>query len=260
MFDALTEKLQCESYILNDLLLEINNTEFQIDSSLISQAKMFLFEVKNSDGEHFYKADSGKFYKYTDMEITNPLHQVNRKETLLRQFLKIHGFNIAIEPYVIFIHPEFTLWQAPISQTIILPTQLNQLMKKLNNIPSKLGFIHKKLAERLVASHKEVSSPKHEISYEYGKLRKGITCCECNSFEITVCGNKLICNDCGEVELIEGAILRCVEEIRVLFPEMKITTKLVYDWCKIIESKKMIFRILSDNLETKGSKRWIYFE
>ncbi len=39
LFDALTEKLQCECFILNDLLLNINNTNFQIDS--LCQDRLF---------------------------------------------------------------------------------------------------------------------------------------------------------------------------------------------------------------------------
>ena len=43
MFDSLTDKLQCECYILNDLLLKINNTFFQIDTLIIFQNKGQLF-------------------------------------------------------------------------------------------------------------------------------------------------------------------------------------------------------------------------
>lgn len=32
MFDALTDKLQCDCYILNDLLLNLNDSKFQIDT------------------------------------------------------------------------------------------------------------------------------------------------------------------------------------------------------------------------------------
>jgi len=35
-FDALTEKLQCDCFILNDLLLQANKTLFQIDSLIIT--------------------------------------------------------------------------------------------------------------------------------------------------------------------------------------------------------------------------------
>jgi len=51
-FDTFTEKLQCECLILNDLLLEINNTTFQIDSLIITQEKIFLYEVKNFEGDY----------------------------------------------------------------------------------------------------------------------------------------------------------------------------------------------------------------
>jgi hypothetical protein len=39
-----------------------------------------------------------------------------------------------------------------------------------------------------------------------------------------------------------------VEEIKLLFPEKKITTNNVYEWCKIVESKKTIRTILNENL------------
>lgn len=44
LFDALTEKLQCECIILNDLLLNINNTNFQIDSLIITSEKNYSIE------------------------------------------------------------------------------------------------------------------------------------------------------------------------------------------------------------------------
>ncbi|MFD0826810.1 nuclease-related domain-containing protein [Neobacillus sp. M.A.Huq-85] len=37
MFDKLTEKLESDCLILNDLLFELNNTEFQIDTTIIFQ-------------------------------------------------------------------------------------------------------------------------------------------------------------------------------------------------------------------------------
>ena len=41
MFDSETEKLQCECLILNDLLLKLNNTTFQIDTLIISETIYF---------------------------------------------------------------------------------------------------------------------------------------------------------------------------------------------------------------------------
>ena len=55
-------------------------------------------------------------------------------------------------------------------------------------------------------------------------------------------------------------ILRNVGEIRLLFPEMKITTNLVYDWCVVIELKRTIKRILVRNYKKIGVRQWTYYE
>src|SRR5690554_1462358 len=59
VFDSLTEKLQCECFILNDLLLNSNNTTFQIDTLIITSETIYLYEVKNLDGDYYYDDESG---------------------------------------------------------------------------------------------------------------------------------------------------------------------------------------------------------
>jgi len=46
----------------------------------------------------------------------------------------------------------------------------------------------------------------------------------------------------------------------LLFPEMKITTCLVQDWCNGIVNKKRIAKILKKNLNLKGYGQWSYYE
>ncbi|WP_312889188.1 nuclease-related domain-containing protein [Desertibacillus haloalkaliphilus] len=75
IFDSLTEKIQSECFILNDLLLKQNNTMFQIDSLLIFQESIYIFEVKNFEGDYYYESE--RLYKTPDSEITNPLNQLN---------------------------------------------------------------------------------------------------------------------------------------------------------------------------------------
>jgi hypothetical protein len=55
MFDLLTEKLECDCYILNDLRLKVNNSIFQIDTLIIFQKIIQAFEVKNYEGDFFTK-------------------------------------------------------------------------------------------------------------------------------------------------------------------------------------------------------------
>jgi len=258
MFDRLTEKLQCECLILNDLLLKVNNTTFQIDTLIISQDKLFLFEIKNLDGDYFLEQD--RLYKLPRTEYNNPLHQLSRCESLLRQLLQILGFNLPIEGNVVFINPEFTLYQAPRECPIIFPTQVNSYLKKINETPSKLTAKHRKLAEKLVSLHIEESPYTVLPSYEYEQLRKGIICGGCGSFSVDIQRHKCVCTDCGNEELTTSAILRSINEFKLLFPEKKVSAKVIYEWCKIVECKKTIARVLDRNFNKIGVRQWTYYK
>jgi hypothetical protein len=258
MFDLLTEKLPEGKLILNDLLLEVNGTKFQVDTTLIVQDRIHLFEVKNYDGDYTYQ--NGNFETSSNYEISNPFDQVKRCESLFRQLLQKLGYKIPVEGQVIFINPEFALYQAPKNQPYVLSTQLYRFMKKIIPTPSRLNSRHENLAAQLVSLH-QIESPYGRIpKYEYDQLRKGSTCSHCHSFSVLVNGKELVCSKCGTHERLETAVLRSVDELKLLFPDKKITTKIVQEWCNLNLSKKVIRKILDNNYKVEGSNRWIYYE
>ncbi|WP_164667564.1 nuclease-related domain-containing protein [Virgibacillus doumboii] len=257
-FDNLTEKLQCECLILNDLLLEVNSTTFQIDSLMIFQRLIRFYEVKNLEGDYYCESD--KIYRKPRKEIINPLHQLSRSESLLRQLFSSLGTNPSIESSVVFINPKFTLYQAPLDKPIIFPTQIERHMNQLNSQTSKLTNKHKNLADQLIALNIKDSPFKQLPPYDYDQLRKGITCPKCHSFSVTVDSRKCVCQYCGHAELVGDAVMRSVEEFKILFPDEKITTNVIYDWCSVIASKERIRYILLNNFTRVGSGRWSYFE
>ena len=261
MFDVLTEKLQSDMLVINDLCLEINDTIFQIDTLIIAQNTIYPFEVKNCSGDYVY--DSEGFHKISGPDITNPLHQINRSKLLLRQLLQSQGYNIPIEPTVVFINPEFTLYQAPLNQPIIYPTQINGFMKEFDRTPSKLNDRHKRIADQLISMHSNKSPYITRLpTYKFAQMKKGIVCPKpkCDSYMVSGGDKTVICEKCGYVETDESALLRCVAEIELLFPEMKITTGLVFEWCGGIKSTKFIRRVLIQNYTAKGGRKFCYFE
>jgi hypothetical protein len=258
MFDSMTEKLQCECIILNDLRLKINNTTFQIDTLMIISETIYFYEVKNYEGDYYYESD--RFYKKPNTEFSNPLFQLNRSESLLRQLLHNLGYNIPINSSVVFINPEFTLYQAPQDKPFIFPTQINRYLKKLDMSPSKLNGWHKMLADKLISLHIETYPIKELPSYSYEQLRKGIVCEKCNSFSLLVKGTKCVCTECDHQESVSSAVLRNVKEFMILFPDLKITTNIIHDWCKIVKSKKRIRKILAKNFKMVGKNRWSFYE
>jgi hypothetical protein len=257
-YDEWMESLEIEHLTLNDLLFEVNETTFQIDSSVIVQDALLLFEVKNSEGDYYYEDERLKKMKGT--EIKDPLLQLERSTSLLRQLLQSLGFHLEIKPYIVFINPEFTLYQAPKNAPILFLSQLNRFMKKLNKKPSKLNNMHKKLAEKLLALHMVDNPYKRLPAYDYEKLKKGIFCGECHHVLDTIVKRDLVCSNCGNHEKIDAAVLRSVGEIKLLFPERKLTTTLVSDWTNGILSRKTIRHILRNNFNAIGTKRHQHFE
>ncbi|WP_369384695.1 nuclease-related domain-containing protein [Halalkalibacter akibai] len=57
VFDLLVDTLECECLLLHDLLLKLNNTLFQIDTMVILQDAVYLFEIKNYEGDFYYESD-----------------------------------------------------------------------------------------------------------------------------------------------------------------------------------------------------------
>lgn len=257
-FDQLIEILQEERYILNDLLLEVNNSYFQIDSLIISQEAIYLLDVKNYQGDYYL--DSNKLYSVTsDREYKNPVTQLQRSATLFRQLLQTLKLNFLVEASVLFINPEFTLYQSPMDQPFILPSQVNRFLNSINQTPSKLSDEQKKLAKKLISLHQAKNPYNLLPKYQYDQLRKGIYCKTCYSFAVSVKNNKFVCETCGEIEEIYLGILRNVKEFLFLFPERKITTQSIYDWCQVDLSKKTFYRTLKKHYTPCGNTRSTYY-
>ncbi|MFA1819692.1 nuclease-related domain-containing protein [Virgibacillus oceani] len=258
LFDSWTEKLQSDCYILNDLLFKANNTYFQIDSLIITAVKIYVYEVKNFEGDYYFEGDS--FYKMPQYELTNPLHQLGRSRSLLKQLFLKHNIHLPIEASVIFVNPAFSLYQAPLHQPIILPTQVKKHMRKLNALPGKLHEKHKQMANKLISFHHEKYPNKELPLYSYEDLQKGVPCLECDSILTKAEGNKLLCKSCDHKENLAAAVLRAVEAFKLLFPEKRITTSGIRKWCHIGVSHKRIKFILEKNYKKVGEKRWTHYE
>lgn len=258
MFDQFTDRMGEERYFLKDLLLEANNSVTQVDSTMLVERAVNLFEVKNYEGEYVY--DSGKFYLLNGDEIKNPFEQLGRIESAFRRYIRNLGYNFPIESYLIFVNPEFTLYQAPKNSSIILPTQMNRFITKLDGIPSKLNLKHEVLADKLAAAHLCKNPYSRFPVYDFGSLKKGMLCKNGHFGTVSVKGNKLTCEICDCIEDLDAAVIRAVKELRLLLPEIKITRPLAMEWCQIVDSKKIFYRILKQLFEKDGYGRGHFYK
>ncbi len=117
-----------------------------------------------------------------------------------------------------------------------------------------------KLAQLFKSMHIEKSPISHLPNYSDGPLKKGVICSKCHSFSMAIEGRKCICVECKIEESVENAVLRTVEEYKLLFPTIKITSKVIQEWCAIIDSKQRIQRILEKHYKKIYKSKWTYYE
>jgi hypothetical protein len=258
MFDGYLQQITMQSYILNDLLLEQNHSHFQIDSLMILQRLSYLFEVKNFEGEYYFEGDT--FQTINGNEVKNPLLQLDRNVSLLRQFFNSLRFKIPIEPYLVFVNPEFTLYQAPLNRRIILPTNLNRFIHQLNNQQTTLNHQHVRLSEKLLASHITKSPFSKVPHYEYSQLRKGVFCQKCGTGMVEYHSHILTCPKCGKPVNTKSALVQSIEDYQVLYPSEKLSTNTIYEWTGDLFPKRTIRQTLKENLIVSGYGQWSYYE
>jgi hypothetical protein len=92
--------------VLHDLLLEYNQSIFQIDTLILAYEKVYLLDVKNFEGDYVVKDD--KWYNPAGVLQKNPLHQLERCETLLNKLLHELGYPLRLNPILSSTTPSST--------------------------------------------------------------------------------------------------------------------------------------------------------
>lgn len=258
-FDALTDCLADDRYLIHDLQLEVNGGYVQLDSVIVTPGIIHLIEVKNFQGDCYYDSDK-LFSVKTQREYKNPLTQLKRSATSLRQLLQIHKQNYTVDAHVVFINPEFTLYKAPMDQPLVLPTQVNRFINKMKQTPSTLQAKDQKLAQTLLSLHL-VKNPYESLPhYTYDQLQKGIYCKHCRSFMVYRESNVLVCKSCKDREVLRSAIIRNTKEYRLLFPDDPITVQRISDWCDLDITTHTISRALNQHFIKCGVTSDSYYQ
>lgn len=243
--------------ILRDLTLEVNNTTFQIDTLLIFQNNIYLLDVKNNQGDYYLDGDIWK--SVNGNEIKNPLRQIDRCVSLLRQLFQKLGFHANINASLVFVNPEFTLYAAPRRSDIIFPTQLNRFIKQLKQEPCNIGQKHHRLADQLLSNR--VLNNRHEtkFTYEFSQLKKGILCFNCSLFMRKLNGHRLICDQCKRIDFTSKIVLEHIDEFKFLFPSKKVNTKNIYEWCGDQVAQRTVRSILNKHFHLMSQGKASYY-
>src|SRR5699024_9269333 len=181
MFATLLEReLSQPFHALYDLQFKENGSEVQIDCLLFIGQKIYLFEVKHYYGNYLIN-NYRWFLASANKEIKSQLHQIHRSTLLIKDFFSHYHLTEPIISILGFIHPEFSLYQAPYNSSIIFPKQVNQLIKSLQIQqvqPLTQDFLN--IINTLKNSHLTTLVHEQAPAIQYNQLKKGVFCKTCS--------------------------------------------------------------------------------
>ena len=246
--DVHTDALDSRCLVLNDLQMRHNRSSFQIDTLVISPDKLLLYETKKYKGVHTWGTLT--FRKPSGATLENPSIQLKRTQARLEMLLTALKIQMPIEAYVVYINPEFTLMDAQENADYLLPSQIPDYFHKLQ-VGGEIGPDQQRLADSLIRMHNPRYFAEELPTIDYGKLRKDLFCLACGS-AVRLDGIKSVfCPVCRKRERTTKTIAHNIEKFRLLFPDEKVTTPRMAEWCGM-ENKDRVYRVLCNNFQAVG--------
>lgn len=242
-------------------LFEVGDREFQIDCILLTANTIFLLEVKNYTGD-YYIENNKVIHLETKREIFNPINQLKRTEFLFKKLLDELKITCKLRPLVLFVNHNFMLYDVPVGAPIVFPSQINRFLQKINANVEPITSQTEHIAKTLIRKRKKTSTYERIPEYELSQLNEGVFCKDCFAGLKRVNKFKIICANCKKTYKADDLVLYTVAQYHLLFPEKRISTQAIVDWCGGFFSKNSIRRILAKNLRQKsnGAHSYYYYD
>ncbi|UUX34691.1 nuclease-related domain-containing protein [Fundicoccus culcitae] len=206
--------------LLRDLRYVLQAGEIQVDLLLITQLGWLVFEVKNYDAEYRYV--DGVWSVNGTVKMKDDFKQLKR---MLDIFAGVHrscGSGGELSGKLLFINESDSVDIEGVDASLYLKrAKLKRFIQGLSNECQHLFVDDSSMdydAEWLLARSVEDPRRKSLTQERYSKLKKGVYCDSCKSFNTKFQRYHLKCHECGYSESSEKAILRTICAYGVLFP------------------------------------------
>lgn len=261
----LSDLLEKEIFILNDLRLKDSEKYFQIDSLILTRSSIILLEVKNIKGTIYFDT---KFHQLIrslegiESAFQDPITQSLRHKEQMESWLKKNAFpDIPVNPLVVISNPNTLIRTAPNEINL-----LSNMVVNSHYLPTKIQEIHhshknpilnekelKKLIRLIKKGHKdEQYSILGTLSLNECDILKGVICSKCLSLPMIRVYGSWHCPKC--VNKDRDAHLKAMNEYFLLFGP-KITNRKIRDFL-CINSQALATRLLKSLASSsKGSTR-----
>ncbi|WP_169449790.1 nuclease-related domain-containing protein [Lacticigenium naphthae] len=263
LFDQFAGKLSSACIVLEDLRLELNNSFYQIDTLILTNEQIYLYEIKNFSGKYY--CEDNQWYKMPTTAVDNPLLQVEKAKAKLEILLRMWNFPIPITAKIVFVDPGFLLFQTPFSSHFLFHSEVEQHLREVEENATPLDLRLTSLADKLIAKdcQNRNSRPFRQSVPEYtlDSLNKGFRCAHCSELFRTKTKYKqsILCPHCAEKNRVPLLLTQAASELHTLFPDTLLSTALLEKWCGFALPRRRFQIFLAQNYKKeKKGKATIY--
>jgi len=243
-FVQLMESLRSPHILLRDLYFEPKfSGPIQIDFLLLIGNTAVIYEVKNYSGVWQYSEEA---YRQKEFERANPLIQLARTKQNFKALLRELGYtHVTVDAVVFHVGTTFTLLGAPENRNVILPTQIQEHVTKLNQYQYDVSQSLVDLAGQLELAVR-VAPPFTKMipEYSFDMLKKGLKCEACAGFVERFSQRICLCPSCGHKTNRADAVETAITDYEFLFPDRKLSGSVLAEWCGGLLSASQCRRIL----------------
>lgn len=234
-------------FVIPDLRFEMGGNFVQMDSVVVGQGEVHIFEAKNYAGKYYFKGE--QFFHDSGRELKNPLRQAENNALMMRQVLSHWDCNFEVKHWLVFTNPDFEMLHADWNQPILLSHQIQGHLEQLSRKISLTTEADKKIALGLAKLHNPTSEMRFldNPPYAIESLAKGLVCEACCSLSMDVVHRTCICRQCGCKTSAYDQILRAAEDFQLLFPKKALCITNLREFC----GEKISRRIIRTALEQK---------
>ncbi len=236
--------------------------KFECDFILLAKAGLHLFEIKNYTGHFIY--ENGDCVLNNRVLPDNPIMQTQRSFRKLKSIIHRLDPTISVTGTLVFIgeHNFINIHSAVSDITILTRDQLRDFILKLaaaDQYDSQNINVERIIRQLEYYEDENYFVPKPLSDFEMQKLRKGIYCANCQSFEIAISKLYIHCS-CGYKESRKKGILRTICEYSVLTMKSEITHSEALSILDGQVSDKYLYTIMKKFFIQCEKNRYTYYE
>lgn len=237
-----------QMYVFRDIWLGIGDSKVQLDALIVADNLLIVNEIKNYSGNYSYE---NGIWKVRNQQISeDPVSQVSTAANKLLRLRYESGVQFEVQKEIVFVNPYMIFGPTDYrhADLFVMRNRLKQYFRSFHN--NTFGRPAKVLAEEVA---RRIISPPHPApSSDISRLKLGMNCYRCQSFDVSKKRFCSECRDCGYTEPFERLVVRSAIEFSVLFPEEKVTCRGIHEFLGKSLNYQTVQRRLSTYFVKKG--------